>query len=298
MVLMQDLEEDAQKTAQIGANMQDVALPAHRRVELARLVRDRGHATVAELASTFSVSMDTIRRDLDHLAERGLVARTHGGAMRVGDLATADKPFDNRMAVHRDAKEIIGAAAADLVSDGETVLVNGGTTTLAAVRALTGKRELTLVTNNLRVPPEAPLESLRDLYLIGGTCRVPSMVTLGPVGFPGTGGISADVAIIGVGGISTGSGLSTSNLPEAQMIRQMIEAAHRVVVVADSSKFGRNAFVHICELRLASVIVTDAYPPPDIAEALAAADVDLVCPQGIEAGHHGAATTSTDVGAG
>jgi DeoR/GlpR family transcriptional regulator of sugar metabolism len=258
--------------------MQGSALPARRRMELVRLVRERGQATVAELASGFSVSVDTIRRDLEYLAEHGLVARTHGGAIPAGDLATADTPFQSRMAVQRQAKDVIGAAAAEFVSDGETVLVNGGTTTLAVVRALTGKRDLTLVTNNLRVPAEAPADSLRDLYVLGGTCRPASMVTVGPIGFPGTHGISADVAIIGVGGLSAVGGLSTTNLPEAQMIRQMIESASRTVVVADASKFGRNAFVHICDLSAASVLVTDQAPPADLSESLATAGVDVVHP--------------------
>jgi DeoR/GlpR family transcriptional regulator of sugar metabolism len=258
--------------------MQDGALPARRRIELVRFVRERGQATVAELATSFSVSVDTIRRDLEYLAEHGLVARTHGGAVPAGDLATADTPFLSRMAVQRDAKEVIGVAAADFVSDGETVLVNGGTTTLAVVRALTGKRDLTLVTNNLRVPTEAPTEALRDLYVLGGVCRPASMVTIGPIGFPGTHGISADVAIIGVGGVSATGGLSTTNLPEAQMIRQMIESAARTIIVVDASKFGRNAFVHICNLGAVAVLVTDAPPPPDLADALALAGVDIVHP--------------------
>jgi len=102
------------------------------------------------------------------------------------------------------------------------------------------------------------------------------MVTIGPVAFPGTQGISADVAIIGVGGISADNGLSTSNLAEAQMMWQRIESASRVIVVADSSKFARNAFVHICDLAEVSVLVTELAPPEDIAAALEGAGVELV----------------------
>jgi DeoR/GlpR family transcriptional regulator of sugar metabolism len=255
--------------------MQETALPAKRRAELVRHVRERGHATVAELAERFAVSMDTIRRDLDHLAERQLITRTHGGAMHTDELATADTPFDSRVAVHHQAKQAIGIAAAQLISNGETLIVNGGTTTLAVVRALAGKRDLTVVTNNLRLPPEVPQDAVRDLYVIGGSCRISSNVTIGPVTFADTEGISADTAVIGVGGISAG-GLSTSNLQEAQMMRQMIDAGTRVVVVADSSKFGRSAFVHICGLDRVSVLVTDAAPPDDLAVALKDAEVELV----------------------
>ena len=255
--------------------MGDTALPGKRRAELVRYVRERGHATVAQLAEAFAVSMDTIRRDLDHLAERRLLARTHGGAMRPDEMATADTPFDSRAGVHRRAKEAIGAAAAELISDGETLVVNGGTTTLAFARALGGKHGLTVVTNNLRLPGETPAAAVRDLYVLGGTYRNASNVTIGPVGFADTSGISADTAIIGVGGVAV-DGLSTSNLPEAQMMRQMIDASARVVVVADASKFGRSAFVHICALSRMSVLVTDAEPPEDVRAELARADVKVL----------------------
>jgi len=196
--------------------------------------------------------------------------------MRPDELATADTPFDSRAAVHRRSKEAIGAAAAQLISNGETLIINGGTTTLAVARALAGKQGLTVVTNNLRLPGEIPTDAVRDLYVIGGTCRIASNVTVGPVAFADTRGISADTAIIGVGAISTDGGLSTTNLPEAQMIRQMIDASVRTVVVADSSKFGRSAFVHICELARMSVLVADAEPPEDIASELDRADVKVL----------------------
>src|ERR1044072_1540769 len=127
--------------------MQDTALPAKRRAELVRHVRERGHATVAELAERFAVSMDTVPRDLDHLAERQLIARTHGGGMPTDELATADIPFDRRAAVHHQAKQAIGIAAAQLISNGETLIVNGGTTPLAGGRALARKRDLPVGAN-------------------------------------------------------------------------------------------------------------------------------------------------------
>jgi DeoR/GlpR family transcriptional regulator of sugar metabolism len=256
--------------------MQDTALPAQRRARLIQLVRERGHASVAELADDFAVSMDTIRRDLDYLAERRLLARTHGGAMLPGELAAADTSFENRTAAHHSAKAGIGVAAARLITDGETVIVNGGTTTLAVARALTGRQNLTVVTNNLRLPAEVPAGVVRDLYVLGGTCRLASNVTVGPVAFPDSTGISADTAVIGVGGVSVESGLSGTNLAEAQMIRQMIDSCTRLIIVADSSKFGRSAFVHICPLARVSVLVTDEAPGGELAAALADADVEVV----------------------
>jgi DeoR/GlpR family transcriptional regulator of sugar metabolism len=251
------------------------SLPARRRADLAQYVREHAQATVPELAGNFQVSADTIRRDLDHLARRGVLTRTHGGAVPTGELATADTPLMNRRGTQREAKERIGRAAARLVGDGETVIINGGTTALEAARALVGLRNLTIVTNNLLVPSEVPQEAVRDLYVLGGMCRIQSMVTIGPVGFTGTRGIRADVALIGVGGVSE-NGYSTSHLGEAQMMQQMIESASRVVILADSSKFGRHAFVHICALQDATALVTNALPQPDLDQALREADVDII----------------------
>jgi DeoR family fructose operon transcriptional repressor len=147
---------------------------------------------------------------------------------------------------------------------------------LAVARALGARRSLTIVTNNLRLPAEIPAASVRDVYLLGGSCRLNSNVTLGPVAFPGMEGVSADIAVIGVGGVSAKAGLSTTNLQEAQMMAQMIESALRTVVVADSSKFGPNAFAHIARLDAISALVTDAEPGAELTEVLASAGVELV----------------------
>jgi len=156
------------------------------------------------------------------------------------------------------------------------VLINGGTTTLAVARALGSRKDLTIVTNNIRIPAELPPAAVRDVYLLGGTCRPASHVTLGPVSFPGMAGVSADVAVIGVGGVSARAGLSTTNLPEAQMMAQMLGSALRSIVVADSSKFGRSAFAHIAPLDAIETLITDEEPPEDLVTALADAEVELV----------------------
>jgi DeoR/GlpR family transcriptional regulator of sugar metabolism len=254
----------------------DAALPRRRRALLTAFVSDRGQATVTELAEAFNVSTDTVRRDLDWLAHQGLLARTYGGAVRLSDLTTSDTLFSDRASLNQDSKRAIARAAVDRISDGETVLINGGTTTLAVARALGVRKDLTIVTNNIRIPGEVPSGSVRDVYLLGGTCRLASHVTMGPVSFPGMAGVSADVAVIGVGGISARAGLSTTNLPEAQMMAQMLESALRAIVVADSSKFGRSAFAHIAPLDAVETLIADAEPPEDLMAALAEAEVELV----------------------
>ncbi len=257
------------------------ALPGRRRADLVSYIEGAGQATVAELADEFDVSLDTIRRDLDQLAETGDIVRTHGGALAKGDLATSDTPFASRMSLNKEAKARIARTAATFISDGETILMNGGTTVLALAAALGGRRGLTVVTNNLRVPFELAPGVASDLYIVGGSCRPVAMVTIGPVQFAGSAGhtthaISADVAVIGVGGISSESGLTTSSLPEAQMMREMIESSARVIVIADQTKVGRSAFAHICDFSKVDTVVTEGPVPEDVARAAREAGCAIV----------------------
>src|SRR5919108_2671651 len=146
----------------------ETTLPAKRRSELVHLARQRGQVTVTELAEAFDVSQDTIRRDLDYLQRRGILTRTHGGAVLPEEPAAGDHPFSQRETDHAEAKERIARVAAELVTDGETLILNGGTTTLAVARYLAGHRDLTVVTNNVLIPPALPRDAVRDVYLIGG----------------------------------------------------------------------------------------------------------------------------------
>jgi DeoR family transcriptional regulator, fructose operon transcriptional repressor len=258
------------------SELPDNALPSRRRAELVRLVRSRGQVTVTELAALFDVSMDTIRRDLDLLAERGLLTRTHGGAVPLDALAMRDTPFAERLNAHKVAKSRIGRAAAALVGDGETLIMNGGSTTRAFAAELVGRRNLTVVTNNLSLPAVLSGDAVRDVYVLGGQYRPESQVTIGEVRFAPVSGISVDTAVIGVGGITAHAGLSTTLLAEAVMIEAMIGTASRTIVVADASKFGHNAFAHIVPLSRIHVLVTDVGPSAELRAALAEAGVEVL----------------------
>ncbi|WP_245424202.1 DeoR/GlpR family DNA-binding transcription regulator [Methylovirgula sp. 4M-Z18] len=188
---------------------------------------------------------------------------------------TADTPFDQRLNAQHTAKTRIGQAAVGLISSHETLLINGGSTTLAFAAALGGLSSLTIVTNNLSLPAAVPSQALRSLYLLGGEIRGGAQITVGPVGFVGAQAISADTAVIGVGGI-TPKGCWTSNLAEATMMFSMIAAARRAIILADSSKFGHHAFAKVVSLEQVAVLVTDARPPADLMAALEAAEVHVI----------------------
>lgn len=260
-------------------------LPAGRKAELAAYVAAAGQVTVPELVKHFDVSADTIRRDLDHLDEAGLVIRTHGGAMSLSAAPRADTSMDVRLRLQAEAKEKIGALAATLIEDDSVLMINAGTTALAVIRSLSGHRGVTIATNNLRIPAEAPEQAIRSLYVFGGGVNLTAQATIGPIAFPAAPGadgleIQCDLAIIVVGGVSVTSGYSTSNLHEAAMMNEMLNRASRVAVIADSTKVGRRLFAQVAELGRADYFVTDQTPPPDLLRELQKQKVTVMVPPG------------------
>ena len=271
-----DFEQDGEVKE---SDAPDYALPAQRRGELLRAAKKRGAITVAEIALQFAVSADTIRRDLDYLAERGLIRRTHGGAVPLDDVTVRDMPVIQRLNALAAEKSRIARKAATLIVDGETLLVYGGSTTRAFISALGTRRGLTVVTNDLGIPAILPPDTARAVYVLGGQVLIQSQITIGAVAFPHAGPINVDTAILGVGGISK-TGLSTTVLEEAAMMVSMVGAARRVIVLADSTKLNRSVFAHIATLDLVDILVTDSAPPADIADALTEAGVEVILADG------------------
>lgn len=256
-------------------------LPAGRQVQLVSYVAEHGQVTVARLAKHFNVSADTVRRDLDHLHAEGMLVRTHGGAVSLTAFPRPDSGLEVRARVQATGKDRIAALVAGLVPDGASLIINAGTTTLAVVRALRDHRDLTIATNNLAVPGEIDPKIYRDLYVFGGAVRTSAQATVGPVTFPVMLGrqdvdIRCDLALICVGAVSSELGYFTSNLAEASMMSEMMNRATQVAVMADSTKIGRRLFAKVGELGRADWFVTDAPPPDDLAEALHAADVEVI----------------------
>lgn len=260
-----------------------VRLPAGRKAEIAAFVDEVDQVTVAMLSSRFGVSSDTIRRDLDQLDADGILVRTHGGAVSSMAMIATEKKLDVRMQLHTSAKEKIGALAATLVDNASVIMINAGTTSLALARHLRNHRELTIATNNLRIPAEVSPKAINDLYLFGGAVRLAGQSTVGPVSFRVAGRnadleLHCDLALISVGAVSADAGYSTSNVAEAVMMGEMISRASRVAILADSSKFGPPLFAQVAELARADYLVTDEAPPPELAAALHRAGVEVLLP--------------------
>jgi DeoR family transcriptional regulator, fructose operon transcriptional repressor len=246
-----------------------------RRHQELQLVETRGQVSVEELARHFDVSDDTIRRDLQELERRKLLLRTHGGAVSAALLVHRATPFLTRANVNADAKAQIGRAAAGLISDGETLIINGGSTTFAFAAGLSLRRNLTIVTNNVTMLSVLPAEAVESVYILGGEFNRNLGSTVGAVGFA-SGNISVDTAVLGVTGLTADSGLSTTLLEEAPMMASMITSARRTIILADSSKFGFNAFAQVAPLTAVDILVTDTDPPADLRQALAQANVEII----------------------
>jgi len=232
-------------------------MPAHsqqRRHRLTDLIRVRGFASLDELVRELGVSESTVRRDLDALEEQGIARRTHGGAVYRGGKARLEE-FDQRQPANWAAKRAIAAAAAEEIEDGETVLLDGGTTTYEVARRLVG-RPLQVVTNSLPVANLFVSESRTDLVLLGGYVSPKTGVCLGPYANELLGRLHVSTTVLSAAGVAE-EGLFNAHLLLAETEQAMLRAGSRVVVVADSSKFGRRSLTLVCGLSDINCLVVD-----------------------------------------
>lgn len=225
-----------------------------RRRLLLDLVARQGFATLDELTKALGVSESTVRRDLEALDLGGLVKRTHGGAVYSGELRTMPA-LEDRVGTAITEKQAIGRATAELVEDGESVLLDGGTTTLEVARCLAG-RPVQVVTNSLPIAQLLASSPGVDLILIGGYVYPRTGVALGPLAIATMQGIRVRKTILGAGGI-VAEGIYNSNLLLVETERQMMTCGQEVVLVADRTKFGRLALARLCGLSDVQRLVTD-----------------------------------------
>jgi len=237
------------------------------------LIGTRDRATVQELAARFGVSAVTIRSDLDALARDGGLIRSHGGAVRREEAV--DIPLVLKQELHRAEKNRIAHAAARLIRDGETIILDSGTTTAAIAATIESLhlRSLTVITNALNVATAlAPLPHVR-LIMIGGLLRQVSSSLVGPQAEQVLRGLHADRLFLGVDSLDPEIGLMTPDILEAQLNALMIEVSQEVVAVADASKFGRRSVSVIAGVDRIHKLITDASASPEIVEALRARGV-------------------------
>jgi DeoR/GlpR family transcriptional regulator of sugar metabolism len=242
-------------------------LPAQRRQAMLRAVRS-GSSHVSDLAQSFGVSEMTVRRDLRELARDGKLERVRGGALR------AEPPFEQTAVERFAAKDRIGAAAAALVEDGETVMIDIGTTTLQAAHHLHG-RSLTVVTTSLAVYEELLPDHGIELLLPGGIVRRNYRSLVGVLAEDSLRQLRADVLFLGTAAIDERLGVWDTTIVEVPIKRAMIAAAERVVLLADAAKFAMGGSVRVCEADAIDHIVTDDGLPPEARAAIDEAGIEV-----------------------
>lgn len=250
---------------------------------LLELVSERGNVSIADIARELNISTATARRDLTALAGQRLVTRTHGGAAALG--AGYELPLQYKIARQAEAKVAIAGAAASLVGVGDSIGLNGGTTTSEVARVLgrsdhlirgDGDVAITIVTNALNIAYELSVRSHVKIVVTGGVARRQSYELVGPLVSHTLADLTLDVAILGIDGLTPQFGATTLHEGEADVSRGFAKVAKRVVVVADSTKMMKSTFARICPLDAIDVLVTDAPVDGALADAFAEAAVSVV----------------------
>jgi len=226
-----------------------------RRNKILQLVKSGQPVKVVELSILFNVSEATIRRDLQELENLGLLQRTHGGA--VSPQLNLELSFLDREVFHLDEKRQIALTAANMVKDGETILLDAGTTTREIARALCGKR-LTIATNSMDVAFIFAEEPAIEVLLLGGVWRKSINSLVGPVTNSILKLLCFDKFFLAANAVDNTLGASTHNLAEAETKRTMLQAAKKTILVVDHSKFEKKAFAKICSISEVSMIITDS----------------------------------------
>jgi DeoR/GlpR family transcriptional regulator of sugar metabolism len=235
-----------------------------RQMMIVEEVRRHGSVRVSDLTQQFGVSEVTVRRDLDVLAQSGLVEKVHGGAMTRARLSADEPGFEAKSHRQVAEKEAIARAASELVEPGQAVALSAGTTTWRLARRLRHTPNLTVITNSLPVADVLHAEKRPDLTVaLTGGVRTPSDALVGPIAAATLRSLHVDVLFMGVHGMSEDAGFTTPNLLEAETDEALITSAERLVVVADHTKWGVRGLVSIAQLADADVLISDGGLSPD-----------------------------------
>ncbi|GAA2279846.1 DeoR/GlpR family DNA-binding transcription regulator [Nonomuraea roseoviolacea subsp. roseoviolacea] len=252
-------------------------LAPQRQQAILELVRLNGGVRVVDLVRAFGVSDITVRRDLEVLAERGLLAKVHGGATAIGAGSTDEPGFAAKSMRQEEEKRAIARRAAVLVEPGSAVALSAGTTTYTLAHELVAVPGLTVVTNSVRVGDVFQRAGRPDqtVVLTGGE-RTPSDALVGPVAVAAIRRLNVDLLFLGVHGMSVRAGFTTPNMMEAETDRALVEAAGRLVVLADHTKWGTVGISTIARLAEADVVVSDAGLPEEARRILGEQPGELI----------------------
>ncbi len=231
--------------------------------------------SIRELLTHFSVSINTLRRDLDDLEARGHVEKKYGGA--AARTPASLTPMPKRFQLNMQKKRAIGERAAEIIPDGATVFIDSGSTTYNIIPFLDQKRGLTLVTHSLVALNEASLLKEVNTISLGGIYNASLGAFVGFSALETVKTLSVKIAVMAATGVSIRHGLSNTTYFEAEIKRAVAARAEKVVLLADRTKFGKEALITYCPLERVSTVVTDASPPAEYASFFQKKGIELLC---------------------
>lgn len=246
-----------------------------RRQEILRQVNQHGRVSVIELSRQFGVSEVTIRSDLQALAERNLIVRTHGGAVPAM-RGLYDLSLASRRQRQVQEKSRIGGAGAALVADGDAIFLDSSSTALAIAAHLKDRRHLTIITNGLAVAQEMLDAPGVTVVMVGGTLRRDTASLIGADGLDMLRKYNIQKGFFGAHGISLPEGLTDVSADEAEVKRPLVSACRRVIAVLDATKWGQVGLASFAHLEQIHTVITDCHAPPDLVEHIRSLGVEVV----------------------
>ena len=227
-----------------------------RRKKILEQIKEKGEVLVASLSKEFGVSEVTIRNDLEHLERKNLLVRARGGAIHTENNVGNDQWIAEKNKIHINEKAAIGKAASSLIKDGDTIIIDSGTTTVEIVKHLNGIKQLNVITNALNIANHLLIHSSINVIIPGGYLRQNAMSLVGPLAEKNLHNFFVDKLFLSTDGFDTKQGIFTPNIDEAHLNGIMIEIAKEVILVTDSSKFKRKSLAFICGLDKIDKVIT------------------------------------------
>ncbi len=247
---------------------------SRRHGDILSLLREEGTVTITRLAEKLGVSLETVRRDVKPLARNGTVLKMHGA---IGlPSVVGEAPFERRMREHADAKRSIAKLVAGTIADGESVMLDTGTTTSFLARELLGHRRLTVVTNSSDIARTLATVNGNKVYMAGGELRSDSGAAFGVSAIEFVTRFNVNHSVVTAGAIDARHGVMDYILEEAEFARVVLSRGARKLVATDHTKFGRQGLVQVCGFDMFGELFTDLPPPDDIASAIEKSGAKLV----------------------
>jgi DeoR/GlpR family transcriptional regulator of sugar metabolism len=232
-----------------------------RRTQIVELLKGRGYVNAAELSELFSVDGSTIRRDLSFLERTGRVIRTHGGLLPAQDASEGDTPYSVRRNLNMQEKTAIALAALNEIEDGQSMILDNGSTVFQLALALRARKNITVITNDLMTAMQLSQHPSITLHVAGGVMLHNVYTLVGPDTTKKFEHMHVDWAFLGAEGVHFDSGVTNINTVEIPVKQAMIAAAERTIVLADSSKIGYRALSYVCGLDAIDHVITDDRRP-------------------------------------